>query len=118
MFREAIVANPVTSYLLKSGEGSDGKHNEEVITNFVKRLEMQLETPDIDICKQNAEPKGGNDCIYLISKGPCRVSVQDKFDDRPETTECRIIEEGCHFGEISMVFRCRRSATVTSIEYL
>jgi hypothetical protein len=54
----------------------------------------------------------------LISKGPCRVSVQDKFDDRPETTECRIIEEGCHFGEISMVFRCRRSATVTSIEYL
>ena len=56
MFREAIVANPVTSYLLKSGEGSDCKHNEEVITNFVKRLEMQLETPDIDICKQNAEP--------------------------------------------------------------
>jgi hypothetical protein len=56
VFREAIVANPVTSYLLKSGEGSDGKHNEEVITNFVKRLEMQLETPDIDICKQNAEP--------------------------------------------------------------
>ena len=56
--------------------------------------------------------------MFFISKGSCQVQVRDKFNDRFETKTVRIIEEGSQFGEISMLYRCRRSATVTSIYYL
>lgn len=64
----------------------------------------------------SADPS--KDAMFFISKGSCLVSVRDKFNDRFESKTVRIIEEGSQFGEISMLYRCRRSATVTSIYYL
>ena len=83
-------------------------------------MDTILKTPEMVICEQGAEVSKNpeQDGMYFIAKGTCKVVVQDKFNHRQESHQVRIIDEGCHFGEISMVFRCRRSATVTSIEYL
>lgn len=83
-------------------------------------MDTILKTPEMVICAQgvdvSADPE--EDAMYFIAKGTCKVMVKDKFTDRSETHDARIIDEGCHFGEISMVYGCPRSATVTSIYYL
>ena len=83
-------------------------------------MDTVLRTPEEVICEQDADPtlKPEDDAMYFIAKGSCKVTVADKFTDRFESRTSRIIEKGGHFGEISMLYQCRRSATVTSIQYL
>jgi CRP-like cAMP-binding protein len=52
--------------------------------------------------------------MYFIAKGDCKVSVRD---ERKNESNVRIIKEGGHFGEISMIYKCRRTATVISRNY-
>ena len=83
-------------------------------------LDTILKTPEIVICRQGADVSNDpeEDAMYFIAKGTCKVMVQDKFSERTEQYEARIIDEGSHFGEISMIYGCPRTATVTSIYYL
>lgn len=83
-------------------------------------MDTVLKTPEEVLCQQDADPKEKpeDDAMYFIAKGSCKVTVQDKFSDRFETKTARIIEQGGHFGEISMVYECKRSATVTSMQYI
>ena len=112
-----ITINPVTKNLLKD---NSPEHNEEVINNIVKRMQALLKTPGEIVCEQDedVEHDPSRDAMYFISKGSCKVQVRDKFHDRFENKTVRILEEGSQFGEISMIYNCRRSATVTSIYYL
>lgn len=43
--------------------------------------------------------------------------VKDKFQDRYEETVARLLEPGSHFGEVSMLYNCKRSATVIAKNY-
>lgn len=52
--------------------------------------------------------------MYFIAKGKCRVEIKDKFIERSETYLIpKILEPGDHFGEISMLYNCKRSASVS-----
>ena len=53
--------------------------------------------------------------MYFIAKGDCAVNVRD--EKKNEHVAFRILKEGDHFGEISMIYKCRRSATVVSRNY-
>jgi CRP-like cAMP-binding protein len=83
-------------------------------------MDTILKTPEMVICEQGAEVSKNpeQDGMYFIAKGTCKVVVHDKFSQRQESHQVRIIDEGCHFGEISMIYGCPRTATVTSIYYL
>lgn len=53
--------------------------------------------------------------MYFIAKGEGQVSQRDeKKVDHPKI---RKLKEGDHFGEISMIYKCRRSASVQSNNY-
>jgi len=76
--------------------GSDRAN--EVINTIVKRMETILMTPESILCQQDEELSPENDFIYFISKGKCKVTIKDKFTDRYEEKEVRILEPGMHFG--------------------
>jgi len=53
--------------------------------------------------------------MYFISKGDCAVNIKD------ETGRWHIavslLTEGDQFGEIAMIYRCKRTATIVSRNY-
>ena len=61
-------------------------------------METVLQTPETILCMQDEELNNENDVIYFISKGKCKVTVKDKFNDRYEEKEVRILNPGMHFG--------------------
>ena len=52
--------------------------------------------------------------MFFISKGSCKVNV--RCDSSKEVT-IRTLNEGDHFGEINLLYKCPRSATVISNNY-
>jgi CRP-like cAMP-binding protein len=52
--------------------------------------------------------------MYYLAKGDCFVNARDERNDE---FLVNILKEGDHFGEISMIYKCPRSATVTSRNY-
>ena len=81
-------------------------------------MDVILKSPEIIICEQGEKPTGENDAIYFIAKGRCIVQIQDKFLERTEKYKVKELGIGSHFGEISMLYHTKRSATVTSQRYL
>ena len=52
--------------------------------------------------------------MYYVGTGHCRVEVRDhngKIQKRDN------LHEGDHFGEISLLYKCKRTATVISSNY-
>ena len=77
-------------------------------------MDTMLKTPESILCTQYEELNKDNDHLYFIAKGKCRVEIKDKFIERSETYVIpKILEPGDHFGEISMLYNCKRSASVS-----
>jgi hypothetical protein len=112
IFKNAVKTNIITSKLMNTN--NEG----EVINNIVKKMDTILKTPESILCKQNEEVTKENNDIYFIAKGKCNVSVKDKFSKRSEEKIVKILEPGSHFGEISVLYNCNRSATVEASYYL
>lgn len=53
--------------------------------------------------------------LYFIGKGDCEVQVRDERGRVHENV--RQLVEGNHFGEVALVYSCKRSATVISRNY-
>lgn len=80
-------------------------------------METVLNTPEYVLCKQDDPITPDNDDLYFIAKGRCKVMIKDKFRDRFEEKQVRMLEAGAHFGEIGMLYGCQRSATVVTFNY-
>jgi len=53
--------------------------------------------------------------MYFIAKGEFQVYVQAQAQSMPQ--KVRTLQNGDHFGEVSLIYGCKRTATVTSIKY-
>lgn len=53
-----------------------------------------------------------------MAKGKCEVKIADRFEDRIEEKSVGFLGMGSHFGEISMVFQCKRTASVVASNYI
>jgi len=53
--------------------------------------------------------------MYFISKGDCAVNIKDEKGRWQIAVS--LLTEGAHFGEISIVYRCKRTATIVSRNY-
>ena len=78
---------------------------------IVSKLSTVLSQPELVIIKQDDEP----DNMYFISSGDCAVNIRNV--DREELVAVRLLVEGDHFGEIGVVYGCRRTASVISRNY-
>ena len=76
-----------------------------------------LTIPENEIVKQN-EPSFTDTQetrIYYIAKGEFTVEVQTQPHMKP--VKVRDLNVGDHFGEISMLYKCKRTASVVSRKY-
>ena len=53
--------------------------------------------------------------MYFIAKGEGEVAQRD--EKRVDHSKIAKLSEGDHFGEISMIYKCKRTATVYSNNY-
>ena len=81
-------------------------------------MDTILKSPESILCTQHEEITKENDEIYFIAKGKCRVLVKEKFTERTEEMKVAELNPGSHFGEVSMLYNCNRSATVQASYYL
>jgi len=82
---------------------------DQTIRMLVSKLETVLSVPEA-IFRQDDD---SND-MYFIAKGECEVRRDYK---RRDHEKIRTLRPGDHFGEISLIYGCRRTATVTSRNY-
>ena len=53
--------------------------------------------------------------MYLIAKGECIVNIRD--ENNRMIKNHKILTQSDYFGEISMLYGCKRTATITSRKY-
>lgn len=84
---------------------------DQTIRFLVMKLVTVLSVPEDVLFRQDDE---SND-MYFIAKGECSVSIRDY--KKREHKNFKILKPGDHFGEISLLYGTRRTATVTSRNY-
>lgn len=77
----------------------------------MKLLEIRLYSPDDHIVNQGDMTAD----IYYVSEGEVSVSLSDRV--KQSFPNFRILSEGDHFGEISTLFGCPRTATVIANDF-
>lgn len=80
---------------------------------MVGKLGTSLNIPEEQVIKQNDDSSSKD--LYFIGKGDCEVRVMDERGREHEMI--RQLVEGDHFGEISLLYGCKRSASVISRNY-
>lgn len=62
---------------------------------------------------QQGEPE--KDAVFFLVKGACTVSVRDYRNGKAKFV--RTLGSSALFGEVALLFNCKRTATVNSINY-
>ena len=84
---------------------------DEFMEQLVQKLGICLTTPEESIIKQG---EYGVD-MYFISQGDCTVDILDH--NGKTNIAIRLLCEGHHFGEIALLYNCKRSCTIISRNY-
>ena len=77
---------------------------------MISKFITQLREPEDFVVQQFDD----TDNMFIIAKGACEVSI---IDEKKNTQILKILRPGDYFGEISLIYGCRRSATVKSTKY-
>jgi CRP-like cAMP-binding protein len=81
-----------------------------MIAFMIRNLEISLTQPEDQVISQNEE----GDFMYFLARGDCEVKVVD--ESKKERT-VKILRPGAMFGEVALLFNCKRTATVVSKNY-
>jgi CRP-like cAMP-binding protein len=90
---------------------------EKILDFFVSKLSTELWDPETVIIEQGAalSPNPKENYFYLITKGEWAVISKDKATI--EDTQIKVMLPGDHFGEVGLLYKCKRTATVMSNNY-
>jgi CRP-like cAMP-binding protein len=77
-------------------------------------LDIQLASPEYEIVKQGSNDGHG---MFFIQTGECSDIIEEKIGLESSIKQIRLLYGGDHFGEISLVYNCHRSATVIANNY-
>jgi CRP-like cAMP-binding protein len=98
---EEVLVKPKSTLLMcfwRPPVSSHKPHN--FLETLVTRLSTSLHTPENEIIKQGFP----NDSLYILSEGDCAVNIRDQHQE--DHIAYKLLVEGDHFGEISMVYGC------------
>jgi signal-transduction protein with cAMP-binding, CBS, and nucleotidyltransferase domain len=89
---------------------------QDVISLMIHKFETQLVEPENEIFKQFDDVGKNNNNIYfyLIAKGAVDVYI---IDQKKKEREIDTMRNGEFFGEISLIYGCKRTATIKSAKY-
>ena len=91
---------------------STKERSQNLLKNIVEKLDTSLNLPEEEVIKQ--DDNSDNKAMYFVGNGDCKVKVRD---EKGREVYTRNLYEGYHFGEISLIYKCKRSATVISTNY-
>lgn len=97
--------------LMKKNIFKDQKKVNQTIRFLVSKLVTVLAVPEDILFRQDDESSE----MYFIAKGECSVNIRDY--KKRDHSNYKILKQGDHFGEISLIYNCRRTATVISRNY-
>ena len=86
---------------------------------MISKFDTVLHDPEDQIVKQLDDDRD----MYLIAKGACEVTFLDERGAVPKSKDPeqmglnRTLRHSDYFGEISMVYGCKRTANVQSTKY-
>ena len=89
------------------------KRADLLLETIVSTLGTSLNLPDEEVVKQDDYDEEELS-MYFVGTGHCKVKVRD-HNGRQQMIG--LLNEGDHFGEISLIYKCKRSATVISSNY-
>jgi len=78
---------------------------------IIGKLRTCITSPEEEILTQNEFGMG----VYFISRGDCAVMYTDQ--NGKTHISSRLLTEGDHFGEVALLYKCKRTATVVSRNY-
>jgi len=81
------------------------------VNTTVRLLGTFFTIPEEEIISQDEEGKA----MYFISKGDCAVNIKDQ--NGILHVAINLLVEGDHFGEVSLIYKIKRTATVISRNY-
>jgi CRP-like cAMP-binding protein len=83
---------------------------QEIVSIIVCKLKTELGEPEKIVVEQFADTEE----MFFIAKGACAVFI---IDEKKNNRKIKNLRPGDYFGEISMIFGCKRTATVLSSKY-
>ena len=78
---------------------------------MIKDIIPYLKKPDDIIIEQDEEAFH----FFFIAEGQCEVSMCDH--KKNVTIISKLLNQGDYFGEVALIFDCKRTATVKSTNY-
>ena len=78
---------------------------------MIKDIIPYLKNPDDIIIEQDEEATH----FFFIAEGQCEVSILDH--KKSITRIPKLLNQGDYFGEVALLFDCKRTATVKSTNY-
>lgn len=81
------------------------------IRHIVGHLSTFLTVPEEEFISRGSPGKE----IFFIVKGDCYVDFENR--ENKVSVAARLLTEGDHFGEISLLYKCPRTASVSSRNY-
>jgi len=83
---------------------------QDIVSIMISKFKTHLYEPEDIVVEQYTS----TDSLFLIAKGACSVEITDEKKNKHKLKNLR---PGDYFGEISLIFGCRRTATVLSTKY-
>ena len=90
--------NPHGNALVEHSVEDDHNSSHSILNQLIKRLDVQLATPEQMFVNQDDELTEGNDYMYFLAKGDCVVLIKDRVFDGHEEVKHRSLLPGDHFG--------------------
>lgn len=100
---------------LKSKSSDINSRNTALLKNLVDRIGTTLSNPESYVVTQDDDYHIKETKIFYVGKGKCFVNVRDESGHEHEGI--RTLAEGDHFGEVSMIYKTKRTASVLCANY-
>lgn len=85
--------------------------NPYIIEQIINHVQPVLVLPEDTLLTQGMT----NSALWLIASGKCEVQVTNNMRKKVQTNN--ILNFGDYFGEISLIYNCLTTATVSSVTY-
>jgi CRP-like cAMP-binding protein len=83
---------------------------QEIVAMMISKFKTELREPE-DVVVQQFDD---TDQMFIIAKGACEVSI---INEKKNIQKLKVLRPGDYFGEIALIYGCKRSTTVHSTKY-
>lgn len=85
--------------------------SDHALNYLVSQFETVLSEPEDVIIKQG----GDSEEMYFVAQGSARVMWRDLSEQTFK--KLKVLKEGAHFGEIGLIYNCKRTMSVETFKY-